>query len=104
MDKERLNDDELFDLLVKTIKQVLASRPQVLFRAFKKVGSDSFFDRMKAELDNKPKLAQSILARGAICMAAWSVLLNSGLAHLESDDFSDMAFYAQFVSQETTRK
>lgn len=97
--KDRLTDDELLDLLVKTIKQVLISRPQVLFRAFKKVGSDSFLDRLKAEIDGKPKLAQAILARGAICMAAGRVLLNSGLAHLEADDFSDIAFYA--ISQET---
>jgi len=100
MDSEKLTDDQLVKILVKTIKQVLATRPQLLYRAFRQCAGDYFFERMKAEIEGKPNKAQNILMRNAICLMAQKVLINSDQASMDDEDKQNIAAYVNFMAKE----
>jgi len=98
MSEDKLTDDQLVELLVKTIKQVLATRPQLLYRAFRQCAGDYFFDQMAADIEGRKGKARNILVRESICRVAQQILINSGQAVIDDEDKQNIAAYVNFMA------
>jgi hypothetical protein len=85
--------------IVKAVKQLLAVKPQLLFDACKKVGAEYLLDTIKADLEGKPKLKQSLILRGAILQVICSLLIRTGNASLSDDDMSSLVYVMQMNAE-----
>lgn len=90
------NEQAIADV-AKALKQVLSVDPQLLYKASAQLYAEYFLDRIGAELDNKPKKAEAMLVRGALCQIIAQTLIKSGRAHLDDQDVANIAMYLQFT-------
>lgn len=89
-------DEQAINDVADALKQVFAVNPQLLFKALEKVGSGYMLDCIQAELQNREKAAETFKYRGGLCLGMSRLLLQSGRAHLDSDDVGNIAMYLRF--------
>jgi len=86
-------DEQAINEIADALKQVLAVKPQLLFKALEKCGSAYMLDCIQAELQNKEKLASVYRYRGGMCLGMTRLLLQSGRAQLDTDDVTNIGLY-----------